>query len=113
VSPTLNINVGSPQLFSGNPGSSSLVAANTGCTSVVCSWDVASAGNYFLEITGSVTGFSLLGLPVGYSGDIGAAGGSVSGAPLPAALPMFASGLAGIGFLAWWRKRRNRTVVAA
>ena len=54
-SPSLNISIGSPQLFSGTPGgSSAVVAALTGCTSVVCSWDVASAGNYFLEIAGNV-----------------------------------------------------------
>ena len=77
-SPSLNISIGSPQLFSGNPGgSSAVVAALTGCTSVVCSWDVASAGNYFLEITGNVTssGFSLLNLPVGYSGAFAASSG--------------------------------------
>jgi len=30
----------------------------------------------------------------------------VSQAPLPAALPLFASGLGGMGFVAFWRKRR-------
>jgi hypothetical protein len=116
-SPSLNISIGSPQLFSGNPGgSSALVAALTGCASVVCSWDVASAGNYFLEITGNVTssGFSLFNLPVGYAGAFAASpdAASVSQTPLPAALPLFASGLAGMGFLAWWRKRKTGTVVA-
>lgn len=116
-SPSLNISIGSPQLFSGNPGgSSTLIAALTGCGSIVCSWDVASAGNYFLEITGNVTssGFSLLNLPVGYLGAFAASPGaaSVSQAPLPAALPLFASGLAGVGFLAWWRKRTTRTGAA-
>jgi hypothetical protein len=36
--------------------------------------------------------------------------GSVSQAPLPAALPLFATGLGGIGLLAWWPKRRARAV---
>jgi hypothetical protein len=38
--------------------------------------------------------------------------GSVSQAPLPAALPLFATGLGGIGLFAWWRKRRARSVIA-
>jgi len=28
--------------------------------------------------------------------------------PLPAALPLFASGVGGLGFIGWWRKRRAR-----
>jgi len=28
--------------------------------------------------------------------------------PLPAALPLFASGVGGLGFIGWWRKRRGR-----
>ena len=35
-------------------------------------------------------------------------GGGVSQAPLPAALPLFASGLGGMGLFAWWRKRKAR-----
>jgi hypothetical protein len=31
----------------------------------------------------------------------------VSGAPLLAALPLFATGLGGMGLLGWWRKRKN------
>jgi hypothetical protein len=42
----------------------------------------------------------------------GEGNGSVSQAPLPAALPLFATGLGGIGLLAWWRQRRARSVVA-
>lgn len=30
--------------------------------------------------------------------------------PLPAALPLFASGLTGLGFLGWWRRRKNETI---
>ena len=56
VSPTLNINIASSQLFSGDPnGSSAPVAANVGCSTIACSWNVASAGAYFLEIAGNVT----------------------------------------------------------
>jgi probable HAF family extracellular repeat protein len=32
---------------------------------------------------------------------------STGAAPLPAALPLFASGLGGLGLLAWRRKRKN------
>ena len=51
-----DISLASPQLFSGNPnGSFAQIAANAGCGTIGCSWDVASAGDYFLKITGSVT----------------------------------------------------------
>ena len=36
-----------------------------------------------------------------------------SAAPLPAALPLFASGLGGMGLFAWWRKRKNGAASAA
>jgi hypothetical protein len=31
----------------------------------------------------------------------------VTATPLPAALPLFASGMGGLGFIGWWRKRRR------
>ena len=37
----------------------------------------------------------------------------VSQAPLPAALPLFASGLGGMGLFAWWRKRKRVGAPAA
>jgi hypothetical protein len=37
----------------------------------------------------------------------------VSATPLPAALPLFASGLAGMGLFGWRRKRKNAAAVAA
>lgn len=37
---------------------------------------------------------------------------SVSQTPLPAALPLFASGLGGLGLFSWWRKRKARTNAA-
>ena len=37
---------------------------------------------------------------------------SVSQAPLPAALPLFASGLGGMGLFSWWRKRKRGSAPA-
>lgn len=34
-------------------------------------------------------------------------GGNAGGTPLPAALPLFASGMGGLGFLSWRRKKRK------
>ena len=39
---------------------------------------------------------------------ISAAPASISAAPLPAALPLFATGLGAMGLLGWWRKRKAR-----
>ena len=38
---------------------------------------------------------------------------SVSSAPLPAALPLFASGLGALGLFGWRRKRKNAAAIAA
>jgi len=38
---------------------------------------------------------------------------STSAVPLPAALPLFASGLGALGFLGWRRKRKNAAALAA
>jgi hypothetical protein len=37
----------------------------------------------------------------------------VSATPLPAALPLFATGLGGLGLLGWRRKRKNATAIVA
>ena len=43
-----------------------------------------------------------------YSSSDSASGtGFVSTAPVPAALPLFASGLGGMGLMGWWRRRRR------
>ena len=40
-------------------------------------------------------------------------GAGVSATPLPAALPLFATGLSGMGLLGWWRRRKNAAAIAA
>jgi hypothetical protein len=39
--------------------------------------------------------------------------GSLSATPLPAALPLFATGLGGLGLLGWRRKRKSAAAIAA
>jgi hypothetical protein len=46
-------------------------------------------------------------------GFIGATYAEVSSTPLPAALPLFATGLGGLGLLGWRRKRKNTAAIAA
>ena len=45
--------------------------------------------------------------------DVFADAAEVSGVPLPAALPLFASGLGALGLLGWRRKRKNAAAMAA
>jgi hypothetical protein len=59
-----------------------------------------AAGTY------SITGFQTIGIP-------GAAAFIVSETPLPAALPLFASGLGAMGLLGWRRKRKNAAAATA
>jgi hypothetical protein len=65
----------------------------------------ANTSNFSFSMTGTQHELSSI---QGFGGG----NGSVSQAPLPAALPLFATGLGGIGLFAWWRKRRARSVVA-
>jgi hypothetical protein len=75
------------------------------------SFDGLSAGDYILRIVLNVTkGFGLYKAPVGYLGGVAAVEAPVSAVPLPAALPLFASGVGGLGLLFW---RRKRAVAAA
>jgi hypothetical protein len=43
-----------------------------------------------------------LAMPLAFHADFS----GVSATPLPAALPLFASGLGAMGLLGWWRKRK-------
>jgi hypothetical protein len=44
---------------------------------------------------------------------VGTKSPEVSGTPLPAALPLFATGLGGLGLFGWRRKRKNAAAIAA
>ena len=44
---------------------------------------------------------------------IGITGGSIAETPLPATLPLFASGLGALGLLGWRRKRKSTAALAA
>jgi hypothetical protein len=73
----------------------------------------AGGGNFSYLISGTLAGV----FNVYYETATGPGGFSVTGAapgttPLPAALPMFATGIAGIGFLRW-RKKKNTTLTTA
>ena len=48
-----------------------------------------------------------------YVDDISVTGAAVSATPLPAALPLFASGLGAMGLFGWRRKRKNAAAIAA
>ena len=68
--------------------------------------DIANAVDLFNGINGSTIAgdsrITLLSIPIGdnYSGSLDLA------TPLPAALPLFATGLGGLGLLGWRRKRK-------
>ena len=70
-------------------------------------------GNELLiDLSGNTStfSFSMTGTQHELSSIQGFGNGGVSQAPLPAALPLFATGLGGIGLIAWWRNRRSRAV---
>ena len=48
-----------------------------------------------------------------YVDDVSVTGAAPSAVPLPAALPLFASGLGALGLLGWRRKRKNAAALAA
>jgi len=73
----------------------------TGCQ-VLAGSALLGPGSYYLELRGTGGGTS------GYGGNLTTA----SVVPLPAALPLFATGLALFGGAAAWRKRREKKAVA-
>jgi hypothetical protein len=71
-------------------------------------------------ITASVSGDSLFVNWEGAGGDVGdtitltfTVAGHVGATPIPATLPLFATGLSGLGLLGWRRKRKNAAAIAA
>jgi hypothetical protein len=78
--------------------------------------------DFYLQILNftSAPAFEQLGYTIAANGDyfysaLGARGGSVSvtPTPLPAALPLFASGLGALGLFGWRRKRKSAAAIAA
>ena len=68
---------------------------------------------FFWDINnGPSTATQLNGSPIG-SESFQIIGNNVSATPLPAALPLFATGLGAFGLLGWRRKRKNASAIAA
>ena len=79
-------------------------------------WDYTPAGAIWSQLTGkfiadsSLTTISIVGLSsnVFMTGlDDASVTGPVSAVPLPAAFPLIASSLGGMGLMGWWRRRRR------
>jgi hypothetical protein len=64
----------------------------------------------FSGLTGRFPSDITIALTQSSSGSIISGSGTFSAVPLPAALPLFATGLGGLGLLGWRRKRRARGV---
>jgi hypothetical protein len=84
---------------------SSLTNPNSGNAYVEYSFLVSGTGSDTLKFFENVPGFGALALD-----DVSLT--SVAATPLPAALPLFASGLGALGFLGWRRKRTARSLAA-
>jgi hypothetical protein len=75
-------------------------------------WD-AGSGNFDYLISGTLAGvFDVYYKLATGSGDFSVTDNAPGATPLPAALPMFATGMAGLGFLRW-RKRKAIKLKAA
>src|SRR5262245_9922474 len=66
-----------------------------------------SIGDFTANIGGYFFSADVQG-PLGGTGNIASNG--LTQTPLPAALPLFASGLGGMGLFGWWRKRKTKAV---
>jgi hypothetical protein len=71
-------------------------AGTVGCADV--SWEIT---------TGTLVQTADIGVP---AGDVIATAENTTVTPLPAALPLFATGLGGLGLLSWRRKRKTQAV---
>lgn len=79
---------------------------------------VADGTTFLYNDGGSLWQFVVNGFTMGPNAggsvyaDLTAQVSQVSQAPLPAALPLFASGLAGMSLFAWWRRRKAAAIAA-
>jgi hypothetical protein len=78
------------------------------CTTIQTYFDPLSPGPYSANLD---VPFIVSGLDP--TASITLNGTGVSATPLPAALPLFASGLGALGLLGWRRKRKNAAAIAA
>jgi len=78
----------------------------TGCQ-ILAGSALLPPGAYYLQLSGIGGGTS------GYGGNLTTQGIGVNVVPLPAALPLFATGVALFGGAAAWRKRRQKKAQAA
>ena len=96
-------------IFNGQT-SSGFKISDSGLTALASvAWFAVDAGLYDLPQTGC--SFNC-GAPYTNPGFEGLAAAAISGTPLPAALPLFASGLGALGLLGWRRKRKNAALSA-
>jgi hypothetical protein len=102
---TLNGNFGSVQLDGSNGSLNSLIVQREGSLAAGESLTILS-GLLTVEILEGMPAPTLLNTVVlrSYADEV-----SISAVPIPAALPLFASALAGAGLFSWWRRRRAAT----
>jgi hypothetical protein len=81
-------------------------------TGILYEFDIAT-GALITTLNTGVGGSNLFGVSV--FGEFTSGGGGVGGGqvPLPAALPLFATGLGALGLLSWRRKRKSAAIAAA
>jgi hypothetical protein len=91
------------------------VNSRSGDAAFVAAWALSAIGPIDFITTGIPGGGTLDQLVAGsHTATVGiSAGEVVSTVPLPAALPLFASGLGALGLLGWRRKRKAAAVAAA
>ena len=106
---TMTINNGVPQQLT-IPFSLSISGTDTLKIAGGSTFSFLDAGTLWQVVVNGLT----LALPTGPGGSVGGwltaqviDPPGVSEAPLPAALPLFASGLGALGLFSWWRKRQS------
>ena len=94
----------------GNACGAAVTVTFTG-TNLVANFTTTNGNQIFAgaDITCQATGASCSNDPNFATGSVGA---TLAATPLPAALPLFATGLGGLGLLGWRRKRKGQAVAA-